>query len=71
MVANVWKVVYFARPDSCIDKISVHHSRLNMGTKLAKKMRATLGEEAIKEIDVSKWTLDYMRIQYSLCSSIC
>ncbi|KAL8688481.1 MAG: hypothetical protein Q9218_005622 [Villophora microphyllina] len=49
---DIFEFCYFARPDSIIDGISVNQSRENMGTRLGRKVKATIGEKAVQEIDV-------------------
>ncbi|MFZ5561250.1 MAG: amidophosphoribosyltransferase [Pseudomonadota bacterium] len=43
----IFEYVYFARPDSIIDNISVHKARLRMGERLAAKIRREWGSHDI------------------------
>ncbi len=47
----IFEYVYLARPDSTMDNINVYNSRLSMGRYLAKKIKKTLSEKELNEID--------------------
>ena len=57
----IFEYVYFARPDSIIDGISVYKARMNMGTALADNIKQALPDN---DIDVVVPIPDTSRISH-------
>lgn len=70
LVPCIFEYVYFARPDSCINGVSVYDARLRMGEYLAKQVTKLLNP---KDIDVVVPIPDSSRpsaMQLALCLNI-
>lgn len=63
---DIFEYVYFARPDSILDGISVYHTRLQMGVKLAQRVQKVLGNA--DEIDVVMSVPDTARTSALQCA---
>lgn len=66
---DIFEYVYFARPDSVLDGVSVYRSRIEMGNRLASKIRRSFpNHDVLGEIDVVIPVPDTSRTSALQCS---
>lgn len=66
---DIFEYVYFARPDSVLDGVSVYRSRIEMGNRLASKIRRDFpNHDVLGEIDVVIPVPDTSRTSALQCS---
>ncbi|KAM9913078.1 hypothetical protein OXX59_008323 [Metschnikowia pulcherrima] len=66
---DIFEYVYFARPDSVMDGVSVYRSRIEMGNRLAAKIRRGFpNQDVLGEIDVVIPVPDTARTSALQCS---